>query len=390
MNHCPQCEAELPAQARFCPTCGAALQAGPAEERSEKPPSAQAQLSDTGAIAQGESAVAAGERGAAVGGDVQGDVRIGETIHQIVQDDVVERQEITNIFVTGGSDALERIVRELVSAHDVDERAVQDPEKHTIPKQARRQITEVVAAQKEAEARGVPVTPQAACQLGLLAAAQGDYATAMDYFRQAVQEDPDYPDAFKMIVILQQMQAMVDLQRQNRGAAIDKLDEAGAALEHIPPSDPQAPALWYHIADAVVRVANASPNPADRNEYYQKAAGLLERAVQLGADNAMVYYGIGFTRRAVGNLDAAVAAYERAVELHPGYTLAYRDLALAYESKMQVDASRAGEWCRKALWAWQQVYQLAPNDPGFSANYAAISQRMAQLQQWGYSQGLFV
>jgi formylglycine-generating enzyme required for sulfatase activity/energy-coupling factor transporter ATP-binding protein EcfA2 len=68
MKACPQCGAELPDQARFCLTCGAPQ---------ESAPSAQARVEGSGAIAQGDEAVAAGAGGVAVGGDVYGDIVVG-------------------------------------------------------------------------------------------------------------------------------------------------------------------------------------------------------------------------------------------------------------------------------------------------------------------------
>jgi len=67
MKHCPQCNTKLPDDARFCLNCGA-----PQEGVS------QTTVSGDGAIAQGPGAVAAGAGGAAVGGDVHGDVIVGE------------------------------------------------------------------------------------------------------------------------------------------------------------------------------------------------------------------------------------------------------------------------------------------------------------------------
>ena len=72
MKNCPQCQAELPDQARFCHNCG------PLQESLS---TAQVQLTGSGSIAQGTGAVAAGEEGFAAGGHViiaGGDVTIVE------------------------------------------------------------------------------------------------------------------------------------------------------------------------------------------------------------------------------------------------------------------------------------------------------------------------
>ncbi|RLC75405.1 MAG: hypothetical protein DRI81_12075, partial [Chloroflexi bacterium] len=95
MKHCPQCNTQLPDDARFCLNCGA-----PQEGVS------QTTVSGDGAIAQGPGAVAAGAGGAAVGGDVHGDVIIGE----LPQDPADLRTAYLNhLFETAGALSLSGI-----------------------------------------------------------------------------------------------------------------------------------------------------------------------------------------------------------------------------------------------------------------------------------------
>ena len=68
--------------------------------------------------------------------------------------------------------------------------------------------------------------------------------------------------------------------------------------------------------------------------------------------------------------------------LAPGYTAAHHDLALAFEAKMRADPAHADEWCQRALQAWQRTYELAPDDPGFSADaILAIGQQISWLRR---------
>ena len=81
------------------------------------------------------------------------------------------------------------------------------------------------------------------------------------------------------------------------------------------------------------------------------------------------------------NLDAAVAAYRRAIGWRPLY---YRltDLAVACEAKMQADPVHAAKWRKEALAAWRKTYALAPENPGFSPDYVVnIGKRIAWLER---------
>ncbi|MCP4543650.1 MAG: SUMF1/EgtB/PvdO family nonheme iron enzyme [Chloroflexi bacterium] len=66
MKHCPQCNAELRDEARFCWSCGTPQQA--------PSPTHQADLTGSGAVAQGEGAASAGTGSIAVAGDVFGSI----------------------------------------------------------------------------------------------------------------------------------------------------------------------------------------------------------------------------------------------------------------------------------------------------------------------------
>jgi Tfp pilus assembly protein PilF len=76
-----------------------------------------------------------------------------------------------------------------------------------------------------------------------------------------------------------------------------------------------------------------------------------------------------------GNLDAAIIAIERAIQLNPNYAAAHHDLGGVLVAKMK-------GWCRKALQAFERAYQLAEHDPGFSEDdRARIQGYISWLQQ---------
>jgi formylglycine-generating enzyme required for sulfatase activity/energy-coupling factor transporter ATP-binding protein EcfA2 len=68
MKSCPNCGTELPNEARFCPYCG------PLDAR----PSSAVNLEDSGGVAQGDHAVAAGQEGVAVGENVGGHLIVAQ------------------------------------------------------------------------------------------------------------------------------------------------------------------------------------------------------------------------------------------------------------------------------------------------------------------------
>jgi tetratricopeptide (TPR) repeat protein len=316
------------------------------------------------------------------GGDFVGRDKIGTLILNIQQNIVngtyMERPEITPIFV-GAPGAQEAVVKWLAGQQGVDKHLLENLGVRTAPEHVSRQIEEVQAAQKEAAARGVQIGPQAAYQLGMLAAYRRDYEAALDYFQQATQADPEYTAAFEAIAWLQQSRAMDDISRRDYDAAIDKLGTARWAAKETNPLDARAMAQRGFIAKTLAQVCEARGDRAGRQQYYAEAAPLFEQAAKLNPEDPSAHNGLGNVQYALGNWDAAIQAYSRTVELAPTYTAAYHDLTLAYEAKMKADPAHAAQWCRKALAAWQKAYHLAPQDPTFSADYLL---KMGQHLHW--------
>jgi hypothetical protein len=372
--NCPKCEYDgVPAGARFCPNCGAAL------SEATKPSTQITVTQDVGSVEGGEVA------GVEVG-QVTGDVTIESTVNQVeahlIQGDYVDRDVIVNNVLVLGPQALDEVLGRLTAMQGVDEGVLKNLGALAVPEHVSHQISEVMAAQKEVAARGVPAKPGTLHHLGMLAAYRRDYDEALEYFRQATQADPEYSDAFEAIVWLQQSRATQDLQARHYDAAISKLADARVAAMHTDPLDPRALTLRGYIAKTLAQIADARGDQADRQKYYQEAARLFKHVVQLEPDDASAHNGLGNVEYALGNLDAAIGAYSRAIELAPDYAAAHHDLALACEAKMQADPARADEWCREALQAWQGAYRLAPDDPLFSADdILTIGQRISWLER---------
>ena len=316
------------------------------------------------------------------GGDFVGRDKIGTLIQnlqqKIVNGTYVERPDITQIFLVVPG-APEAVVKWLADQQGVDKEMLESLGTRTAPEHVSRQIEEVEAAQREAAAQGVPIAPQAAYQLGMLAAYRRDYQAALDHFQQATEADPEYYDAFEAIAWLQQNRAVDDVNRRDYDAALGKLEAAHRAARQTDPLNAGAMAQRGFIAKTLAQVCEARGDQAGREQYYAEAARLFEQALKLNPEDAGAHNGLGNVRHALGDLEAAIQEYSRAIELDPTYTAAYHDLCLVYEDKMKADPGRAAEWCRKALAAWQKAYHLAPQDPTFSADYLL---KMGQHLNW--------
>ncbi len=155
---------------------------------------------------------------------------------------------------------------------------------------------------------------------------------------------------------VQQIRAVHDLQAGDEDAALAKLAEAREAAMRTDPLDPQALAVRGYIAKTLAQVAQARGNLAEKGAYYQEAARFFEHVVQKDPDNASAHNGLGNVAYGMGDLDRAIAAYKRAIELAPAYRAAHHDLALALEAKVWADPANARAWCQQAFEAWHLAY----------------------------------
>lgn len=316
-------------------------------------------------------------------------------------DDVVSRLETQEheAEVVGSAELLDTVLvqsdrqrtlgtmsQSMMARHGVDERVVQAPGTSDAPGYARSQIDQMIAAERGMAARGILVTPETSYRLGMLAAYRRDYDVAVEYFRQAVEADPDYTQAFRAIAWLQQSRAMHDLHAREYNATLEKLAEAQAATSRIQPAD-EALVMQGYIAKTRAQVAQRRHNPGDVQRYLQEAARLFQQASEMNPRNAGAFNGLGNVAYMLGDLDTAITAMERATELHPGYAAAHHDLAGAYSAKMREAESKgdrrgAGEWCQKALDAFRRTYELAKHDPAFDEeDLERIQGYILQLEQ---------
>ncbi len=294
----------------------------------------------------------------------------------------VERQEITNTFIFVGSEGIDEFTEWLTEHEGVDTQVVYSHGVRPPSEQASRQIKEVLAAQRETAAQGVPTSPQASYRLGMLAAYRRDYDAAINYFQEAGNTDPDYSAAFEAIAWLQQSLAVELIDNRDFDGALDRLAKARSAAEHTDPLDANALALRGYIAKTLAQVAHARHDEAGSEKYYAEAARMFAHIVALNPNNPSAHNGLANVYYAAGDFDAAIASSKQAITLSPNYTSAHHDLALAYEAKWRAEPDQGMKWCKNAITAWRETYRLAPDDPAFSAEkILQIGQHIRDLEK---------
>jgi len=305
-------------------------------------------------------------------------------VYRIEQGDLIEHQEIVNITLDFGEFAplaQEQVLEEIMALLKLDHGTVQDMVLKGASERVSRQLKELALAERKIAAQGVPTTPKAAYDLGMMAAYRRDYETALDYFRRATAADPAFAEAYKAISWLQQSRAMQDYKRREYEAALVKLDEAQEAVDAVAPRDARSIALEGFIAKTLAQIDEAKGEMGQWAEHLAKAEQLFKEAISLDDQDASAFNGLGNVYHARGQLEEAIDKYKRAIALTPNYTAAFNDLALAYEDKMEADEANANKWCERAVLAWEQAHDLAADDPGFSQEYGQkVRRRIRRLK----------
>ncbi|MFA5060514.1 MAG: tetratricopeptide repeat protein [Candidatus Omnitrophota bacterium] len=85
-------------------------------------------------------------------------------------------------------------------------------------------------------------------------------------------------------------------------------------------------------AKALYNLANAYTDM----ELYNEAVNLYRRAIKIDPKNSDVYLGLGVAYTALGNHQEAVSCYKKAIEVNPSNSNAYFNLAFSYETTGQI------------------------------------------------------
>jgi tetratricopeptide (TPR) repeat protein len=331
--------------------------------------------------------------GAAVGGNVStggGDFVGRDKIEQLVenmkkinvQGDYIEKADILNVLLVTDAVGLEELITRVSGQQGLHKTVLLGSMESRPPENIDRQVQEIQAAAQEVTAKGVPLTPQAAYHLGMLAAYRRDYDEAVNYFRLATSSDTGFDDAYEALTWIQQSRAMDDIKKKDYEAAIRKLSDARDAAIHTDPLDAHALALRGYIDKSLAQIYHGRKDVQAEKVHYAEAERLFNGAVKLDPRNPSAFNGLGNVQHARGELDQAINSYKKAIELAPNYAAAWYDLAGTYQEKMKADKQASWDWARKALEAWREVYRLAPDDPLFSAeDILEIGQRIRWFEK---------
>jgi len=103
---------------------------------------------------------------------------------------------------------------------------------------------------------------------------------------------------------------------------------------------------------------------------HQAALAAFEKVLQLMPDSADAYYNMGFTQEKLGNIEKALASYRKAVELRPDYYDAYVALSNLHNSRKEYP---------EAMKALAKALELRPDQPNSLYNLGATAMNLGDI-----------
>jgi protein O-GlcNAc transferase len=187
-----------------------------------------------------------------------------------------------------------------------------------------------------------PSNPVALHQIGLVELQRGRLSEADKYVSRALQIDSGFATGYLTL-----------------GAIRREMDEVESSLEALNQAVsrmPQNPKAFASRAFTLIKLRR-----------HRDAINDLECAIQLGADSADCRQGLGVSFQALGELDAALPHYQRALTLNPNLIKVW-----AYQGLIHYQRQRWAE----SLACFQRVLQLDPNDDSALGNCAELHEKL--------------
>ncbi|MBM3279804.1 MAG: tetratricopeptide repeat protein [Candidatus Handelsmanbacteria bacterium] len=171
---------------------------------------------------------------------------------------------------------------------------------------------------------------------GVLYAQQGDLEAAHSYYQQALELKPTYVEALNA-------QGLVLMERGLLDSALARFEEAVALYDYAP--------AYNNLGAARLRGGQV-----------QEAIGAYQRAVELDQREPKHHFNLGLAYQKSGQEGRAIAAFEQTIALEPRYAKAYLSLALSHQRQGRTDHAR------------QVLRQLLSVEPGNPAALQLLNQ----------------
>ncbi len=89
-------------------------------------------------------------------------------------------------------------------------------------------------------------------------------------------------------------------------------------------------------------------------------------------DEAVSYRQEGYERQRRGDLDGAISAYQKAIDVDPAYAAPFNDLGVIYEQQGQFDAAEQ---------AYEEAIKIDPEYAAAHSNLALLSERLGHKEK---------
>ena len=233
----------------------------------------------------------------------------------------------------------------------------------------------------ESEASPVAVHPRSDSQncleLGGSLASQGDYESAIAYYRQAIQQQPESIDAYLAMgeLLLQLGRADAAISCYLSGLKQEQHPELYFNLGNVY----QAQKQWSRAVLCYQKAVQYSPSHGrawhelgevfSRQELWSEAVGAYHQAIQFRPDFSWTYNNLGYALIQLHQWSDAIPAYQEAIKLKPDFVWSHYNLAEAY--------GKLGQWS-SAIICYQQAAKLQPDLPQLQQHLGDAFYRRSQ------------
>ena len=207
------------------------------------------------------------------------------------------------------------------------------------------------AGQQQPQLQAAPAVSPEVVGVAETAVEQGRYADAKLLLERALLSDPANPRARLAMAEIQLAFRNLEMAEQSFSALVEMPDlaaraEQGRGIALLLKSQDQASQLSLHRAvaldPALWRAWNGIGLLHDRAGNWDQAVEAYDRALALNADSAMLYNNRGFSHLLRRQPEAAIADFDKALQLDPQLDAARENLRLAFAWTGQYERALLG------------------------------------------------